>query len=184
MKQPFPLSDDRGDGCFSINIRENVRYYFVSHLEQSDDIILRCGIFLAALLSNVIILRLFAKILGSMWASTPTDCALIITLCSVDFCTHRRVRCPHRTLRFTNLEIFFSPLFYPLRRQGRHRLAAARSRHGSDSPPDVHSLPCRHFSTLKEELILKMNFIRLSTKPNIIKVSLHTIALVLLLTFF
>ena len=176
-----------------------MRYYFVSHLEQSDDIILRCGIFLAALLSNVIILRLFAKILGSMWASTPTDCAfielrrrsststdcaLIITLCSVDFCTHRRVRCPHRTLRFTDLEIFFSPLFYPLRRQGRHRLAAARSRHGSDSPPDCRSLPCRHFSTLKEELILKMNFIRLSTKPNIIKVSLHTIALVLLLTFF
>ena len=176
-----------------------MRYYYVSHLEQSDDIILRCGIFVAALLSNVIILRLFAKILGSMWASTPTDCglielrrrsststdcALIITLCSVDFCTHRRVRCPHCTLRFTDLEIFFSPLFYPLRRQGRHRLAAARSRHGSDSPLDCYSLPCRHFATLKEELILKMNFIRLSTKPNIIKVSLHTIALVLLLTFF
>ena len=176
-----------------------MRYYFVSHLEQSDDIILRCGIFLATLLSNVIILRLFAKILGSMWSSTPTkcdfielrrrsststDCALIITLCSVDFCTHRRVRCPHRTLRFTDLEIFFSPLFYPLRRQGRHRLAAARSRSGSDSPPDCHSLPCRHFATPKEEPILKMNFIRLSTKPNIIKVSRHTIALVLLLTFF
>ena len=30
-----------------------------------------------------------------------------------------------------------------------HRLAAARSRHGSDSPPDCHSLPCRHFAALK-----------------------------------
>ena len=30
-----------------------------------------------------------------------------------------------------------------------HRLAAARSRHGSDSPPDCHSLPCRHYATLK-----------------------------------
>ena len=35
---------------------------------------------------------------------------------------------------------------YHFRRQ---RLAAARSRHGSDSPPDCHSLPCRHFATLK-----------------------------------
>ena len=43
---------------------------------------------------------------------------------------------------------------------------------------------CRHLATPKEEPILKMNFIRLSTKPNIIKVSRHTIALVLLLTFF
>ena len=34
---------------------------------------------------------------------------------------------------------------YHFRRQ---RLAAARSRHGSDSPPDCHSLPCRHFATL------------------------------------
>ena len=31
----------------------------------------------------------------------------------------------------------------------RQRLAAARSRHGSDSPPDCHSLPCRHCATLK-----------------------------------
>ena len=31
------------------------------------------------------------------------------------------------------------------------RLAAARSRHGSDSPPDCHSLPCRHFATPEEE---------------------------------
>ena len=146
MKQPFPLSDDRGDGCFSINIRENVRYYYVSHLERSDNIILRCGIFVAALLSNVIILRLFAKILGSMWASTPTDCSV--------FAHHRRVRCPHRTLRFTDLEIIFSPLFYPLRRQGQHRLAAARSRSGSERPPDCRSLPCRHFATLKEEPII------------------------------
>ena len=30
-----------------------------------------------------------------------------------------------------------------------HRLAAARSRHGSDSPPDCHSLPCRHCATLE-----------------------------------
>ncbi len=30
-----------------------------------------------------------------------------------------------------------------------HLLAAARSRHGSDSPPDCHSLPCRHCATLK-----------------------------------
>ena len=34
------------------------------------------------------------------------------------------------------------------------RLAAARSRHGSDSPPDCHSLPCRHFATPEEEPII------------------------------
>ena len=35
---------------------------------------------------------------------------------------------------------------YHFRRQ---RLAAARSRSGSERPPDCHSLPCRHFATLK-----------------------------------
>ena len=103
----------------------------------------------------------FLLLSGLMWASTPTecafielcrrtltttDCALIITLCSVDFCTHRRVRCPHRTLKFTDLR----NLLYPLRRQGRHRLAAARSRSGSERPPDVHSLPSRRFATLQQ----------------------------------
>ena len=33
--------------------------------------------------------------------------------------------------------------------QAVHRIAAARSRHGSDSPPDCHSLPCRHCATLE-----------------------------------
>ena len=32
---------------------------------------------MSALVGNIINLRLFAKILGSMWASTPTDCAFI-----------------------------------------------------------------------------------------------------------
>ena len=36
------------------------------------------------LLGNVISLRPFAKILGAMWASTPTECAFILT--------NRRVR--------------------------------------------------------------------------------------------
>ena len=40
---------------------------------------------------------------------------------------------------------------YSLSRLCRQRLAAARSRHGSDSPPDCHSLPCRHFATPEEE---------------------------------
>ena len=49
------------------------------------------------------------------------------------------------------LEIFFNPpLLYSLRRQGRHRLAAARSRSGSERPPDVHSLPSRRFATLQQ----------------------------------
>ena len=38
----------------------------------------------------------------------------------------------------------------PLSRLRRQRLAAARSRHGSDSPPDCHSLPYRHFATLQQ----------------------------------
>ena len=48
-----------------------------SHPENSDEYCFRCRIFVAALLSNVINLKLFAKILGSMWASTPTDYAFI-----------------------------------------------------------------------------------------------------------
>ena len=45
---------------------------------------------------------------------------------------------------------FHSRIFTkPLSRLRRQRLAAARSRHGSDSPPDCHSLPCRHFAALK-----------------------------------
>ena len=40
---------------------------------------------------------------------------------------------------------------HSLSRLRRQRLAAARSRHGSDSPPDCHSLPCRHFATPEEE---------------------------------
>ena len=41
---------------------------------------------------------------------------------------------------------------HSLSRLRRQRLAAARSRHGSDSPPDCHSLPCRHCATLKGRL--------------------------------
>ena len=55
-----------------------------------------------------------------MWASTPTNCAFIElcrripTFTKCDFIsTNRRVRCPHRTLRFTDLEIFFNSLFIP-----------------------------------------------------------------------
>ena len=43
---------------------------------------------------------------------------------------------------------------HSLSRLRRQRLAAARSRHGSDSPPDCHSLPCRHFATPEEEPII------------------------------
>ena len=37
----------------------------------------------------------------------------------------------------------------PLSRLRRQRLAAARSRSGSERPPDVHSLPSRRFATLQ-----------------------------------
>ena len=83
--------------------------------------------FEAAFVGNVINLKLFAKILGSMWSSTPTncyfielcrwsstptncafiklhrasltptDCALIVSLCSVDFHTYRMVKFPYHT---------------------------------------------------------------------------------------
>ena len=43
-------------------------------------------------------------------------------------------------------KIFFQ---FPTTASGPPRLAAARSRRGSDSPPDCHSLPRRHFATLK-----------------------------------
>ena len=41
--------------------------------------------FVAAFLSNVINLKLYAKILGSMWASTPTNCALTVPLRNITF---------------------------------------------------------------------------------------------------
>ena len=47
-----------------------------------------------------------------------------------------------------SLLLFLYLFIYPLRRQRRHRLAAARSRSGSERPPDVHSLPSRRFATL------------------------------------
>ena len=55
--------------------------------------------------------------------------------------------------------------FHSLSRLRRQRLAAARSRRGSDSPPDCHSLPRRHFATPEEEPTLKTNFIKLFAKP-------------------
>ena len=98
-----------------------------------------------------------------MWASTPTKCAFILTNC--------RVRLPLAPRKSDNILfrrwIFVAALLREVTRRSRdggslslmkfhslsqlrwQRLAAARSRHGSDSPPDCHSLPCRHFATLK-----------------------------------
>ena len=41
----------------------------------------------------------------------------------------------------------------PLRRLRRHRLAAARSRSGSDTTPWCHSFPSRRFATQRERLL-------------------------------
>ena len=52
----------------------------------------------------------------------------------------------------------FAPVFHDLLEKSsrfllhkNHRLAAARSRLGSDSPPDCHSLPRRHYVTFSKE---------------------------------
>ena len=42
----------------------------------------------------------------------------------------------------------------PLRRLRRHRLAAARSRSGSDTTPWCHSFPSRRFATQRERLFV------------------------------
>ena len=55
-----------------------------------------------------------------------------------------------RSLRDLMRQHFFMRRFLPHRLR-RQRLAAARSRHGSDTTLWCHSLPCRHFVTSRRE---------------------------------
>ena len=90
-----------------------------THLEKSDEYYFCCRIFVAALLREV------AR------RSRDRGSFSLMRLYSLS------------QLRW---QLPIGGAHYHFRRQ---RLAAARSRHGSDSPPDCHSLPCRHFATLK-----------------------------------
>ena len=62
--------------------------------------------------------------------------------------------CNAKPLILFTLHFYLFSYFHSLSWLRCQRLAAARSRRGSDSPPDYHSLPHRHFATPKEEDII------------------------------
>ena len=66
---------------------------------------------------------------------------------------------------------------YPLRRLRRHRLAAARSRSGSDTTPWCHSFPSRRFATQRERLFVSPIITQIGRKS---KSDIIAIAIVIL----
>ena len=96
-------------------ILTNRRVQPTSHLENSDDMIFRCWIFVAALLREV--------------ARRSRDGGSL-SLMKFHSLSQLRWQLPRRR----------SPL----------SLSPPASRCGSDSPPDVHSLPSRRFATLQQ----------------------------------
>ena len=55
----------------------------------------------------------------------------------------------------------------PLRRLRRHRLAAARSRSGSDTTPWCHSLPSRRFATQRARLLVSPIITQIGRENNV-----------------